>query len=77
MTVDMTIRVQIDLDDEGVGDPARGDPLEYRMLAAAQQAVSNAITFIEDNAGFEHDLAKLASVGFVGVQDCRRAEERP
>ena len=26
MTVDMTIRVQIDLDEEGVGDPAPGDP---------------------------------------------------
>ena len=75
MTVDMTIRVQIDLDEEGVGDPALGDPLEQRMLDAAQEAVSKAITFIEENAGFEHDLATLASVGFVGVQDCRRVEE--
>ena len=73
MTVDMTIRVQINLDEQGVGDPAPGDPLEQRMLDAAQQAVSNAVTFIEDNAGFEHELADLASVGFVGVQDCRRA----
>ena len=75
MTVDMTIRVQIDLDEEGVGDPALGDPLEHRMLAAAQEAVSNAISFIENNAGFEHDLASLASVGIVGVQDCRRVKE--
>ena len=75
MTIDMTIRVQIDLDEEGVGDPAPGDPLEHRMLAAAQEAVSNALSFIEDNAGYEHDLATLASVGFVGVQDCRRLEE--
>ena len=75
MTVDMTIRVQIDLDDAGVGDPAAGDPLEHRMLAAAQEAVSNALSFIEDNAGYEHSLATLASVGFVGVQNCRRVEE--
>ena len=75
MTVDMTIRVQIDLDEEGVGDPAPGDPLEQRMLDAAQEAISNAISFIENNAGFEHDLATLASVGFVGVQNCRRVEE--
>jgi hypothetical protein len=75
MTVDMTIRMQIDLDDDGVGDPAPGDPLEQRMLAAAQEAVSNALSFIEQNAGYEHDLATLASVGFVGVQDCRREEE--
>ena len=75
MTVDMTVRVQIDLDEEGVGDPARGDPLEFRMLASAQQAVSEALSFIEQNAGYEHDLATLASVGFVGVQDCRRVEE--
>ena len=75
MTVDMTVRVQIDLDEEGVGDPVRGDSLEHRMLAAAQEAVSNAISFIENNAGFEHDLATLASVGFVGVQECRRVEE--
>ena len=75
MTVDMTIRVQIDLDEEGVGDPAPGDPLEQRMLDAAKEAVSNAISFIENNAGFEHDLASLASVGFVGVQNCRREEE--
>ena len=74
MTVDMTIRVQIDLDEEGVGDPAPGDPFEQRMLDAAQEAVSNAISFIETNAGFEHDLATLASVGFVGVQNCRREE---
>ena len=74
MTVDMTVRVQIDLDEEGVADPAPGDPLEHRMMAAAQEAVSNALTFIENNAGFEHDLATLASVGFVGVQDCRRVE---
>ena len=46
MTVDMTIRVQIDLDEEGAGDPAPGDPLEQRMLDAAQQAVSNALSFI-------------------------------
>ena len=32
MTVDMTIRVQSDLDEEGVGDPAPGDPLEQRMM---------------------------------------------
>ena len=75
MTVDMTIRMQIDLDDDGVGDPAPGDPLEQRMLTAAQEAVSNALSFIEQNAGYEHDLAMLASVGFVGVQDCRREEE--
>ena len=75
MTVDMTVRVQIDLDEEGVGDPVRGDPLEHRMMAAAQEAVSNAISFIENNAGFEHDLATLASVGFVGAQNCRRVEE--
>jgi hypothetical protein len=75
MTVDMTIRVQIDLDEEGVSDPAPGDPLEHRMLAAAQEAVSNAISFIENNAGYEHDLATLASVGFVGIQDCHRVEE--
>ena len=75
MTVDMTIRIQIDFDDADVGDPAPGDPLEHRMLAAAQEAVSNALSFIEDNAGYEHDLATLASVGFAGVQDCRRLEE--
>ena len=75
MNVDITIRMQIDLDDDGVGDPAPGDPLEQRMLAAAQEAVSNALSFIEQNAGYEHDLATLASVGFVGVQDCRREEE--
>jgi len=75
MTIDMTIRVQIDLDEEGVSDPVPGDPLEHRMLAAAQEAVSNALSFIEDNAGYEHDLATLASVGFVGVQDCLRLEE--
>lgn len=75
MTVDMTVRVQIDLDEDGVGDPAPGDALEQRMLDATQEAVSNAISFIENNAGFEHDLATLASVGFVGVQDCRRVEE--
>jgi len=75
MTVDMTIRMQIDLDEEGVGDPAPGDPLEQRMLAAAQEAVSNALTLIENNAGYEHDLATLASVGFMGVRDCRREEE--
>ena len=75
MTVDMTVRVQIDLDEEGVGDPVPGDPLEHRMLAAAREAVSNALSFIENNAGYEHDLACLASVGFVGVQDCRRVEE--
>ena len=74
MTVDMTIRVQIDLDDAGVGDPAAGDPWEQRMLNAAQEAVSNALSFIEQNAGYEHDLATLASVGFVGVQDCCRME---
>lgn len=74
MIVDMTVRVQIDLDDAGAGDPAPGTPLEHRMLAAAQEAVSNALSFIEQNAGYEHDLAKLASVGFVGVQDCRRLE---
>ena len=67
--------MQVDLDDDGVGDPAPGDPLEQRMLAAAQEAVSNALSFIEQNAGYEHDLATLASVGFVGVQDCRREEE--
>ena len=39
MTVDITIRVQIDLDEEGVGDPVPGDPLEHRMIAAAQEAV--------------------------------------
>ena len=75
MTVDMTIRMQIDIDEEGVGDPAPGDPLEQRMLAAAQEAVSNALTLIENNAGYEHDLATLASVGFMGVRDCRREEE--
>ena len=75
MTVDMTIRMQIDLDEAGVGDPAPGDPLEQRMLDAAQAAVSNALTFIENNAGYEHELATLASVGFVGVQNCRRVEE--
>lgn len=75
MTVDMTIRAQIDLDEEGVGDPVLGDPLEHRMMAAAREAVSNALTFIENNAGYEHDLATLASVGFVGVQDCRRVED--
>jgi hypothetical protein len=75
MTVDMTVRVQIDLDEEGVGDPVQGDPLEHRMMAAAQEAVSNAISFIENNAGFEHDLATLTSVGFVGVQECRRVED--
>jgi len=75
MTVDLTVRVQIDLDDAGAGDPAPGDPLEQRMLAAAQEAVSNALSFIENNAGYEHDLATLASVGFVGVQNCRRVEE--
>jgi hypothetical protein len=74
MTVDMTVRVQIDLDEEGVGDPVAGDPLEHRMMAAAQEAVSNALTFIENNAGYEHDLATLASIGFVGVQKCRRVE---
>jgi len=75
MTVDMTIRVQIDLDQAGAVDPAPGTTLEKWMLAAAQDAVCNAITFIADNAGFEHDLATRASVGFVGVQDCRRVEE--
>ena len=75
MTVDMTVRVQIDLDEEGVGDPVPGDPLEHRMLVAAREAVSNALSFIENNAGYEHDLACLASVGFVGAQDCRRVEE--
>ena len=74
MRLNMTIRMQIDLDDAGVGDPAPGDPLEQRMLAAAQEAVSNALSFIEQNAGYEHNLATLASVGFVGVQDCRREE---
>jgi len=72
MTVDMTIRVQIDLDDAGVGDPAAGDPWEQRMLNAAQEAVSNALSFIEQNAGYEHDLATLASVG---LSACRTAAE--
>jgi hypothetical protein len=40
MTVDMTVRVQIDLDEEGVGDPVRGDPLEHRMMAAARGGAS-------------------------------------
>ena len=75
MTVDMTIRVQIDLDEEGAGDPVLGDPLEQRMLASAREAVSNALSFIENNAGYEHGLATLASVGFVGVRKCRRVEE--
>lgn len=75
MTVDMTVRVQIDLDEEGVGDPAPGEPLEHRMLTAAQEAVSSSLVFIEHNAGYEHELAMLASVGFVGVQGCRRVEE--
>ncbi len=74
MIVDMTVRVQIELDEDGVGDPAPGDPLEHRMLASAKEAVSNAVSYGE-SVGFEHDLASLTSVGFVDVQDCRRVDD--
>ena len=75
MNVDLTVRMQISLDDEGVGDPELHDPLEGRMLDAVKEAASNALTFIEENAGYEHELATLASIGFAGVLRCRRADD--
>ena len=75
MNVDLTVRMQISLDEEGVGDPAPRDPLETRMLDAVKEAAGNALTFIEENAGYEHEMATIASIGFAGVLRCRRADD--
>ena len=75
MLVELTIRMQIDLDDVHGEEPIPGGALEQKWLDATQEAVSNAISFIENNAGFEHSMAYKASIGFIGVQDCHQVEE--
>ncbi len=61
MKVEVTVTLTIELCDDDLGDPVKGDPLEQRMINSAAEAVSNALARSEQY-GFAHDLESLTSV---------------
>lgn len=61
MKVKVVVMLNVDWQDEDLGTPKEGDPLEERIEASVKEAVWTALWMGRDN-GFDHDMEDLISI---------------
>lgn len=71
MKIDITVSMDLVFNDEDIGDPERGDPLEFRMLESARQIVVIAMERGFES-GFSHEMEDISAVESYLVKTARR-----
>jgi hypothetical protein len=71
MLVEVKVMVNVKFQDEDLGDPAKGDPLEQRIVDSVSEALEEALER-QEAEGYNHDMEDELSLAVIRVTAARK-----